>query len=1022
MANIFPINKVLEKASQISTERVLPYIKIIENWHNDYHYGTLKIDKETTREQSYNNDIFIKILGYKTKPSESWTFKPQPTTIIGQHPDAILSNSDDSNVFAVVELKSANIPIDRPQRRAGNLSPVQQAFKYKPLYRQCPFVIVSNFWEFRIYQDNQLDYEYWTLDDLVDSTDDYIKFKSWYFLLCAENFIGINSRSRTENLISEVRVEQEKISKIFYEEYKNARLNLLRDLYKNNTEVRQNFDMGIAKAQKIIDRIVFICFAEDRGLIPDNKLKEVTLYAKNNPYIDFWGVLKNFFSAVDSGSVKLEIPEGYNGGLFKEDSELNSLKISDEVLEKVSELSKYDFQKDLSVNILGHLFEQSISDLEEIKSKVNSDEENKKSKRRKDGIFYTPDYIVHFIVDNSLGNYLRENEESIKREFGLKEGILDKNYEKREKEAYLKYQDFLQNIKVLDPACGSGAFLVYVFEYLLAENKRVGDILFGSLFSTDDYIRDILKNNIFGVDLNEESVEITKLSLWLKSAQKGRKLTSLDKNIQCGNSLIVDKSIAANKSFDWKKSFPEVFSAGGFDVIVGNPPYVATKQISKIEREYYWDEYKEVLISEMDLYEIFTYKSIKELLRKDGYLGFITPNSYYTSTSFIKYREFLISENDIKMIVDFPYRFYPFKDVNKETSIIILKKSKLIDDIELWTIDKEETINNEGINENTLRSKNKVSRKDLVNVYDGKIITNSNEIIKKLLAIKGKFGDKVEPHKGWMSVPRVTEYNGTFLDSGIFNGEEVKKFELEKICHPYLEGKDIHRYSIDDVDKFVNISLIDKKTKKWHFQEKIILQRIVGQNKNKIFATYDDSNTIIFPNANIINCRYSDNPKIYLAILNSKLISYFYNLYYGESNTNLTITALENLPLPNLKPKDKEEIINLVDKILLLTEQQINKRKTFLRRLHDTLNNLKLNNKLKKFDELSFKELNIELKKLKSPLSLKQQDEWEEYFTEYKNQINQISKKLEENEKKLNRLIYNIYSLNQADINLIENQ
>ena len=168
MANIFPINKVKEQASKIKTDSILDSIKIIEKWHNHYHEGSLKSDKETTIEQSYNNDFFINILGYKIKPNNEWTFKPQPSTIIGQHPDAILSNSDDNNVFAVIEFKGANIPLDRPQRRAGNLSPVQQAFKYKPLYRQCPFVIVSNFWEFRIYQDNQLDYEYWTLDDLID--------------------------------------------------------------------------------------------------------------------------------------------------------------------------------------------------------------------------------------------------------------------------------------------------------------------------------------------------------------------------------------------------------------------------------------------------------------------------------------------------------------------------------------------------------------------------------------------------------------------------------------------------------------------------------------------------------------------------------------------------------------------------------------------------------------------------------------------------------------------------------------
>jgi type II restriction/modification system DNA methylase subunit YeeA len=122
--------------------------------------------------------------------------------------------------------------------------------------------------------------------------------------------------------------------------------------------------------------------------------------------------------------------------------------------------------------------------------------------------------------------------------------------------AYQEYQQILQNIKVLDPACGSGAFLVRVFDVLFEENKRVGSIV-NSLFNDDYYFKNILTNNIYGVDLNAESVEITKLSLWLKSAQKGKKLNNLDANIKCGNSLIDDKTIT-DKAFDWSVEFRDI--------------------------------------------------------------------------------------------------------------------------------------------------------------------------------------------------------------------------------------------------------------------------------------------------------------------------------------------------------------------------------------------------------------------------------------------------------------------------------
>ncbi|WP_218158064.1 TaqI-like C-terminal specificity domain-containing protein, partial [Staphylococcus hominis] len=265
-----------------------------------------------------------------------------------------------------------------------------------------------------------------------------------------------------------------------------------------------------------------------------------------------------------------------------------------------------------------------------------------------------------------------------------------------------------------------------------------------------------------------------------------------------------------------------------------------------------------------------------------------------------------------------------------------------------------------------------------------------------------------------------TENNGKNIDKGILNKEEVNKKGMKNIVKPDLEGKDINRYYIDKVDKFVNITNLDKKTEKWHYQEKIITQRIVGQNKNKIFATIGDSNSIIFPNANLVNCRYEEDPRIYLAILNSSLISYYYNLYYGESNTNLTKLAFESLPLPKIKEEYKKDLINHVNQIIEKTKELMVLKNKFLHRLSSSYPMVKSSKKLSTFEELTFEEFNIILFKSKVKLSLKEKDVWEEYFEEYKEKLLNIKYIINSIEKTLDDTVYKIYGISAEEVEMIE--
>jgi hypothetical protein len=258
------------------------------------------------------------------------------------------------------------------------------------------------------------------------------------------------------------------------------------------------------------------------------------------------------------------------------------------------------------------------------------------SRRKTDGIFYTPDYIVRYIVANTLGGYLREHEDLCTAQAST------------EHQAHRDYQAFLRNVKVLDPACGAGVFLLHVFDVLLAEHQRTGAVL-NDLVPAGKYARRILRENIYGVDLNEESVEITKLSLWLKAGIKNEKPAELDDTIKCGNSLIEDPAIPGQRAFSWPRQFPEIMAAGGFDIVVGNPPYVNARTIRETDKTYLREHYPQ-LRGAFDLYVAFLLRG-HQLLKERGRYGWIVPNKFLIADYASQARD-LLTKDSLGTVVD----------------------------------------------------------------------------------------------------------------------------------------------------------------------------------------------------------------------------------------------------------------------------------------------------------------------------------------------------------------------------------
>lgn len=1020
MAGLFKNKIVSEKIERFDIPDFEQKIALVQSWYKAYQKGELQLKNETQCEQAFNQDFFISVLGYTAFPNETYTIQPKDNveTGGGQMPDATLGyfKGTDKRVVAVVEIKDANTPLDKAQRRDGNLSPIQQAFKYKPQYKECGFVIATNFYEIRLFRDNQLDYEKFTLTDLVDPANDYFNFRKFYFLLCVQNFVKENGETVTEKLLADIRIEQEKITNKFYKEYKQLREDLIKDIVDNNSIKQANFYAQVVeKAQKIVDRLVFVCFFEDAGLLPQNKLLEVVEYAKKSELdIPIWDTLKLFFKAVDEGSDKLGVPNGYNGELFKNDDKLNNLKISDAVCKRFVELTKFDFEEDLSVNILGHIFEQSISDLERLKSFSDGkeiDTGKKENKRKKDGIFYTPEYIVDYIVKNSLGKLLEEKERAILDKYNLDDKRnKEAGYNKKIIQAYTEYTKLLRDIKILDPACGSGAFLVKVFDYLLAEHKRVLRIIADAegrgigmaLLPEEQIIKPILENNIFGVDLNPESVEITKLSLWLKSAQKGQKLTTLKNNIKCGNSLIDDPEVSKDRAFKWADEFSDIMASGGFDVVVGNPPYGA-----EIDKEADWlgKRYPNSTKQFKDTYKIFIDLSL-QLTKNTGYLGFINPNTFLYQPRF----------TDVKEIVD------------KYENIIINLGENVFANVELPTCIL--VVRKINANSSVVVDLTKAPRHQLAESLLSIDLEQQEKLVEELKGIVKDTGLTFE------NVFTLKDAGVKHQRVGVGKGEKGKSDLRERIYtdvdsgnnYPLYVGSDISRYVIFSKPSFFlrrnykellnHNEIVYFDPKAMSLSEKIVWRQTSDNIKAVIIGNDWFANTIQIA---IPKKEYKLDPKYALCIFNSSYIDYLYRLKVLETGKvfpQVKLGYIKDLPFKLIDEDEQKVFVQKANQLIEANRIFYPKLGVAQELLRHELGLDKLPSKLNNFYELTFDEV-VVISKTK--IALDKKSELLNFFTKQKEELSKLKNEINSIDQEIDSLVYKIYELDDNEIAIINN-
>lgn len=535
----------------------------------------IRQSKEEQYQGEFLIDLFVKVLGYTKNPEPNYNLTTEyknikdskkadgaillqqgvSTPCKKETGDAQKHETEAPCVVGVIELKGTN---------TTDLGKIEtQAFGYKNNQPDCIYVITSNFEKLRFYIDNAIEHIEFNLFALTEK-----EFQLLWLCLAFENIEkGIAKKIKDESVGKE-----EEITKKLYKDYSLFK----RELHQNLVALNAGYEPLelFKKSQKLLDRLLFLFFAEDRQLLPPNSVRLVLNDWKDlrerDVDIPLYDRFRKYFEYLNTGfKGKRYDVYAYNGGLFKPDAVLDAVKIDNDLLYRHTlKLSEYDFVSEVDVNILGHIFENSLNELDEIKAQLEGKEIDKsKTKRKKDGVFYTPKYITKYIVDNTVGKLCREkkaalqiNEEAYTATRGF--SPLPKKEKQNQLDKLTEYRSWLLQLTICDPACGSGAFLNQALDFLIREHRYIDELqakLFGDALVLSDIENSILENNLFGVDLNEESVEIARLSLWLRTAQPNRKLNDLNNNIKCGNSLIDDPAVAGDKAFNWQKEFPKVF-------------------------------------------------------------------------------------------------------------------------------------------------------------------------------------------------------------------------------------------------------------------------------------------------------------------------------------------------------------------------------------------------------------------------------------------------------------------------------
>lgn len=859
-----------------------------------------------------------------------------------------LLGSGDKRLF-FVEAKKPSVKLK------VNKEPAFQIRRYG-LSAQTPVSILTNFEEFVVYDCTKKPY----FNDSASVArikyipfEDYVKdFDFIYDTFSRDAVI----KGRFDKFVKSDTYKKgsQTLDKYFVETLNGWRTWIATSIARNNLELTED-DINFV-VQLTIDRLIFLRFCEDRG---------VEQYGQLQNAIKSGDVYHNLFDIFKQADDK------YNSGLFdfEKDKISHNLTVDNKILKTIVgdmyyPQSSYDFRI-MPVEIIGNAYEQFLGKVIRINKAHHAVIEDKPEVRKAGGVYYTPQYIVSYIVQNTVGKLI--------------EGKSPKQ---------------IESIKIVDPACGSGSFLIGAFQFLLNYHTQwytdkgfVGKKTKDNPLTPDGKLtaaekKKILLNNIYGVDIDTNAVEVTKLSLLLKcmegeteasikqqlSVFHERVLPDLDNNIKSGNSLIdtdfYDNEIDLGfekkiKPFNWQKGFPEVFKQGGFDAVIGNPPYL-TLQLGKKQKsqeentlEYYQSHYGSAFEYKVNLFALFMERSIS-LIKDKGYFSFIVPSTLYNTISFKPIRKLLLEKGSFEIIMDLRYKVFADAEIGGSAVFVYSKGNK---------IKESEVITVQDIVAFTSPYSQITPTKDFLND------PNFNFISKKGGA---KLLETIKAQKGIVELGTIVK-----IYQGIITGDN-KKFISDKAVNPkwqpILKGRDINRFSTLFNSTYVYYSPKDLWSNTDESMFKVKEKIISRQTSDKLIATLDNKGYFSLDSTHVIHLLTDKiDIKYLLGVYNSNLLNFLYQNSVQEEGrvfAQVKTVNLKPLPIKMIDFKNKSEV-----------------------KSHDEI--------VKHVDLLL--KLNAELPEAKLP-----------------EKIEQLKSRIAYSEDEINQLVYELYDLTEDEIKMVE--